>query len=152
MALYILGVKMLKTPMRVITTGALFVGVPVYTATKVDPSQIMNALLLGGVTWLGVNTVMYIKDVLSEPLVEAFDKNDLTNHWTDGYLKARDEVGELARNREQIIRDYYENQLSSTGNEIKNITVTTNDYSTVNNVNTTPQLEDNIIDKQLLKG
>ena len=143
---------MFKTPIRVVTTGALFVGVPVWTATKVDPSQTVNALLFGGATWLVVNTVMYIKDVLSTPEIDFYDEDDLMSHWTDGYLKARDEVGELARNREKTIRDYYESQPSSVGNEIKNITVTNNDYSTVNNVNTAPQLEDNIIDTQLLKG
>jgi len=145
---------MIKTPIRLAWTGALLVGVPVYTATKVDPSQTMNSLMLGGVAWLGLNMVAYIKDVLDTPLVEAYDEDDLSNAYTDGYLNAREDVGALARHRERVIRDYYEEKLSSVGDSIKSVTVnnTHNNYSTTTNVNAVPQVEDNIIDTKLIKG
>lgn len=144
---------MIKTPIRLAWTGALLVGVPVYTATKVDPSQTMNALMMGGVAWAGLNMVMYIKDVLDTPLVEAYDEDDLSSAYTDGYLNSREDVGALARQREATIRKYYEDKLSSVGNETKQVinNITNNDYSTTNNINAVPQIEDNnIIDTKLI--
>ena len=144
---------MFKTPFRLVGTGALLLGVPVWTATKIDPSQTMNALMFGGIAWTGLNMVMYIRDVLNEPLVEAYDEDDLSNAYTDGYLNAREDVGALARHRERVIRDYYEDKLSSVGNETKQVinNITNNDYSTTNNIKAVPHVEDNnIIDTKLI--
>ena len=147
---------MFKTPIRLVATGALLVGVPVWTATKIDPSQIMNALMFGGVAWAGLNMVMYIRDIANTPTIEAYDDEDLGEAYTTGYLNARDEVGSLARQREATIRKYYEDKLlSSVGDETKKIVnITNNDYSTVNNVNAVPQLgeDNNVIDTKLIKG
>ena len=144
---------MFKAPLRVASTGALLVGVPVWTATKIDPSQAMNALLYGGVAWMGLNMVMYIKDVLNTPTVNAYDDEDLGEAYTTGYLNARNDVGALAIQREATIRKYYEDKLASVGDETKQVinNITNNDYSTTTNVNAVPQLEDNnIIDTKLI--
>ena len=142
---------MFKTPFRVAWSGALLVGVPVWTATKVDPSQTMTAIMYGGVAWLGLNMVMYIREVLDTPVVSAYDEDDLANAFTDGYLNAREDVGLLARHREEVIRKYYEDKLSSVGNETKKIVnITNNDYSTTNNIKAVPQIEDNIVDTKLI--
>ena len=146
---------MFKAPLRVASTGALLVGVPVYTATKFDPSQAMNALMLGSVAWMGLNMVTYIKDMINTPTVDAYEDSDLGEAYMDGYLNARGDVGALAREREATIRKYYEDKLSSIGNETKKIVnnITNNDYSTTNNLTAVPQFEDNnIIDTKLIKG
>lgn len=144
---------MFKAPLRVLYTGALLVGVPVWIATEVDPSQTTNALLYGGSAWAVMNLVAHIKDVLSEPLVEAYDEDDLSNAFTNGYIRGRDDVGDLARKREATIRRYYEDKLSSVGDSVKSVTInnTHNDYSTTTNVKAVPQIEDNnIIDTKLI--
>jgi len=145
---------MFKTPIRLVTTGALLVGVPVWTATKIDPSQVLNALLYGGVAWMGLNMVMHIRDIANTPTANAYDDEDLGKAYATGYINARSDVGLLAKQREATIRKYYEDKLSSVGDETKKIVnVTNNDYSTTNNINAVPQLsEDNIIDTKLIKG
>ena len=144
---------MFKTPFRVAWSGALLVGVPVWIATEVAPSQVTNALLYGGSAWAVMNLVAHIKDVLSEPLVEAYDENDVSEAFVDGYIRGRDDTGDLARKREATIRKYYEDKLSSVGDEVATTTnnITYNNYSTTTNVNAVPQLEDNnIIDTKLI--
>lgn len=144
---------MFETPFKLAWTGALLVGVPVYTATKIDPSQTLNAILYGSVAWGGLNLLSYIKTIANEPLVESFDEDDLSEAFTDGYLSARESVGMLSRQREKVIRDYYEDKLSSVGDKTKQVinNITNNDYSTINNINAVPQIEDNnVIDTKLI--
>ncbi len=144
---------MLKAPLRVLSTGALLVGVPVWIATEVDPNQITNALLYGGSAWAVLNLVAHIKDVLNTPLVSTYDEDDISDAQRDGYLRGREDVGVLARQREEVIRRYYEDKLSSVGDNTKQVinNITNNDYSTTNNITAVPKLEDNnVIDTKLI--
>ena len=146
---------MFKTPIRLLVTGVLFIGVPVYTATKFDPSQTLNALALGSAVWVTLNGILYIVDIFKEPLVAGYDEDDLQSYYIDGYIQARNDIGGLAKDRERVIREFYENKLSSIGDEVKtDVTnnITYNDYSTTNNVNPTPLIEGDIIDTKLIKG
>ena len=145
---------MLKAPLRVVASGTLLVGVPVALASEYEPSKTIDALVIGGLAWSGLNLVMYIRDLFTTTHQEANYDEDLAEAYMDGYVNAREDVGTLARDRERVIREFYEDKLTSVGDNVKSVTnhIINNDYSTTNNVipQAVPQIEDNIIDTKLI--
>jgi len=149
---------MIKTPIRLIVSGALLVGVPVYLTATYTPTETINGLIYGGVSWSVFNLVAYISDIMSDNSEIADYSEEVSDAYTHGYISGREETGKIARKREKVIREFYDEKISSVASkakEVRNVTnhVTHNTYTTNNNINALPRLaNDEIIETQLIKG